>query len=274
MSGDVIYPLPEMLCPGAWEIREVDRGGHVSPQDRVLGVPLLPTRFARAVRGHEMAHVRFSPAQFDHERLGVQRSTLLAVEDARVNELARRAGLEVIDDLDDPSLPVPDPAVDPRAATLFLVAGHGTRSFDRTLTALAKAGEPGRRVCDLGLRSVEAIASSESDPTFEVTVAVARRLDRELGPEPPGWAQPGIVCCRGPGKHARTGEGPRISSRRGRWGVLRRIEEPPRPTASRRRGVPAASRATDEGAILRALTGWFSTVECSPAAPAAMVVRS
>ena len=72
-----IYPLPEVVCPGVWSIEEMERGGHVIPEDRVIAVPLDATRFARAVRAHEMSHICFSPDEIAFERLGVGRWTAI-----------------------------------------------------------------------------------------------------------------------------------------------------------------------------------------------------
>jgi hypothetical protein len=78
-------------------------------------------------------------------------------------------------------------------------------------------------------------------------------LESHLGPEPPEWSHLGRCCTR-----AAKARGTRaddlahsLFARRGRWGVLRRIEEPPRVVANRRRGVPAPPRPADEGSILR-----------------------
>lgn len=248
-----IYPLPELVQPGSWEIEEVERGGHVIPEDRVIAVPLDATVFARAVRAHELAHVRFSPPEIAFETLGVGRWTLLAIEDARVNELAARAGLEVIHDLDDPASPVPDPRHDLRAATLFLVASHATRSFERAFAAIAAAGDQGRLAGNLARRALERIVAPEAEPTFDDGVEAARILERHLGPEPPEWTHR-LACHTHAVRTGRSKRGDLIRSlfpRRGRWGTLRRVEEPPRPVVFRRHGAPAAPRATDEGAILR-----------------------
>lgn len=254
MFSDAVYPLPEVLCPGAWTIHALERGGFTVRARRILAAPLDRSRLARAVRAHEMAHVRFSPDDVDLGRLGVQRWTLLAVEDARVNELALRAGLDVIRDLDDSARSSPDPCMDFRAATLLLVAAHGTGGFSRTKAAVAAAGVAGRRACDLAVQAIETLLGSAGPLTFERTVLVARMLDSHLGPEPPGWDALGTVCCDGPtdGKaRADTTHAASLAGNQG-WGVLRRVEEPPRPIALQRSRSARACRATDEGAILRA----------------------
>src|SRR5204863_10151991 len=107
---------------------------------------------------------------------------LLAVEDARVNELARRAGLgDVIFELDDPTLEEPEPGRELRAATLLLVAAHGTRAFDRVHERLADHGDAGRVACNLARRAVKLFVESKKPPGFVLTVIVARMLDRLLG---------------------------------------------------------------------------------------------
>jgi hypothetical protein len=248
-----IYPLPELLAPGVWEIEEIDSGAHVIPEDRIVAVPLEATRYARAVRAHELAHVCFSPARIEFESLGVGRWTLLAVEDARVNELASRAGLDVIADLDDPTAAVPDPRTDLRAATLLLIASHATRGFERIFAAYGEAGGAGRLACHLALRVLEPIVSTEALPDFGVTVEGARLLRSRFGPEPPEWEHLGR-CHTHAVRGRRRGEDRARSlfRRRGRWGVLRRVEEPSRPVIGRRGGLPAAARPADEGSILRA----------------------
>lgn len=250
---DTIFPLPELLDPGIWEIEEIDSGGHVIPEDRIVAVPLQATRYARAVRAHELAHIRFSPPQIEFETLGVGRWTLLAIEDARVNELASRDGLDVIADLDDPTAASPDPRADLRAATLLLIASHATRGFERIFAAYSDAGGAGRLACHLALRVLEPIASREAVPDFDVTIEGARLLESHFGPEPAEWAHLGRCHTHAVKGRRRTGEGllPSLFRRRGRWGALRRIEEPSRPVIAQRAGLPAAPRAADEGSILR-----------------------
>lgn len=58
MRGRRASPYPEIILPGAWTIRHQARGGHTVPRDRLLSAPLLDSPFARALRLHELAHVR------------------------------------------------------------------------------------------------------------------------------------------------------------------------------------------------------------------------
>lgn len=257
---DHVYPLPEILAAGAWTIVDDPHGGHVSRAQRRLSVPLADTPDARAVRLHELGHIAVSPVRYNITRLGVDLLTLLAVEDARVNEILRRRGRgSVLYELDDPTLPLPSPRRQLRFATLFLVAAHGTRTFDRVAARFAAAGHPGRAACQLARQALAHLTAPARAPGFKITLQVAHLLDTLIRPRPGADLPPALAALVAAHQGRRDDRGPRVRVRpraaRGapRWGTLRRIEEPARPIAcapGHRR--PAAQRASDEGAVLRA----------------------
>lgn len=252
-SGKPIYPFPEVIDAGPWTIEHVAKGGHSARSTRVFGAPLDDTPFARGVRAHELAHVRFSPARPQPKRHRVQLDTLLAVEDARVNEGAGRAGLrEVLWEIDDPTQPVPDPRQNFRGATLLLVSAHGTRYYERVRAAYADAGDAGMLTCQLAERAVRAFREPPELPGFTATLAVARMLDRLLELSPPPRAMPtgleklvAAAAARPLGSGTATGVRP--GGGRPRWGELRAVEEPPRLLACRRGRSVRALRLTEEG---------------------------
>jgi hypothetical protein len=89
-----IYPAPEAISPGKWEIVPTLDHACVDLKKRVMSVPLDDTPQWRNVRAHELAHVAFSPATPTKLPRGVTMHTLQAVEDYRVNTLAQRAGVD------------------------------------------------------------------------------------------------------------------------------------------------------------------------------------
>jgi hypothetical protein len=257
MITPYIYPVPEIIAPGRWKIRNLDRGGHSGRGLRIFAAPLRDTPYARAVRMHEMAHVRYSPVRPQPARHGVRPDTLLAAEDARVNELAWRAGLgDVIVELDDPAGHLPDPHRFLRAATLLLVALHRTRGFPRVGAYLADCGDPGQLACRLAARAVALFTAPPRSPGFRVTVDVARMLDRLLVPAGPadGFAAGSAGDADGcaVGRFLRRGRRSRVGGAGSQWGELRGIEEPPRPIALGRRLTAVTHRAVMEGVLLRA----------------------
>jgi hypothetical protein len=256
MRDRMIYPLPELIDPGRWVIQHLDRGGWATRSPRYFAAPLVETAMARAVRAHELAHVCFSPPKPEPRRYRVRATTLLAVEDGRVNERLWRIGFgDVLHHLHDPSLPPPDPERDLREATLILVAAHRSGAFARYSTEVVMRGAAGQRACELAARAIAAFAEPADPPGFEVTVEVARMLDRALGPPTTGSKRAGCVAARlvhggrrGPADR-RSGAG--SASGGSRWGALREVEEPARPVPCGR-GSGFVLRATDEGTMLRA----------------------
>ena len=262
-----VYPLPEIIAPGSWVIRELLAGGYTVPAAGILAAPLDDTPFACAIRAHELAHVRWSPPRPQLRRQRVQLQSLLAAEDARVNELARRTGLgAVLDELDDPGQPPPDPRTNLRTATLILVAAHGTGAFDRFAAAYDRCGEQGRAACRLARRAVRVLSARRHAPKFWLAVKVARMLDAALGPPQPGL-RPHVCPTSLLGVADRDelvlddltlgeeDEGEAGASGRGggllRWGELRAIEQPARSIPCGRM-VRMTVRFADEGTMLRA----------------------
>lgn len=266
-----VAPLPEIIAPGPWDVRHVPHGGHASRGSRRFGAPLDRTAFARGVRVHEYAHVGFSPDHPEHEKHGVALLTLLAVEDARVNECAARAGLaDALLAVDDPSIPPPNPAASLRHATLWIVAAHRTGSARRARAAMAEEGDVGRLAMRLAERALAPLRRARRFPDFGLTLEVARRLDATFGvgpnEDPP---EAGATTC---GLHVVIGDRhdgrPRGSSVRALvspdwgdvpWGRLRRIEEPLRPIALAPEGkLLPRYRSTDEGTLLRSPHRWVT----------------
>lgn len=263
-----VLPLPELLAPGTWDIRHIARGGHTSRASQVFAAPFDDTPFAAGIRVHEYAHLRFSPPEPDHEHHAVALGTLLAVEDARVNECSARAGFaDDLLEIDDPALVPPDPAFDLRRATLYVIAAHRTGVAARARAAMTAAGDPGRLALRLADRALDTLCA-RPHPTYETTLEVARRLDDTFGVEPDedpadGTASPCAV-------HAIVGalEDADLRLRvatalqrdmtgRVRWGRLRRVEEPLRSLGfAPARRMPGPYRCTDEGSLLRAPHRW------------------
>ncbi len=243
-------PLPEILSPGNWTVRHVPRGGHTGRAARVLAAPFDHTPLARAVRLHELAHVKFSPSRPNAERFGVRPDTLLYVEDARVNECARRAGLgAVLWELEDPAIESPDPRSRFRKAVLFLLACHGTRAYERVAADYDEAGDAGALARNLAERAWKAFTEPKARPKFRTTVEVAKMLDDLLGGADEPVEMPGGAT--GPGVPSASAAGLRAPDGPPRWGELRRIEEPARTLP-----VPGAScrrmrRAVEEGLDFR-----------------------
>ncbi len=251
---------PEMLHPGPWKIRHQDRGGSTNLTDRELSAPLDDSPFARGVRVHELAHVRFSPPRLRPKIWRIDHMTMLAVEDARVNELVGRAGLgHLMMPLDDPAGGYLDPRDDLRGATLLLVAAHGTGAFDRLWVAYGATGAAGETARRLAAQAIAMVQADGAPSTFRHTVRAARFLDRMLGTED---THPHARLCRHveheadddetlmdllghPGRPKRRAKGGTAA-----WGELREIQQPPLTIRMTTRS-PWRSRATDEGAILR-----------------------
>jgi hypothetical protein len=70
---------PELVRPGTWKILHQDRGGYTIILKRVLSASLDDSEFARALRLHELAHARYSPARMHPKRWGADHATVLAV---------------------------------------------------------------------------------------------------------------------------------------------------------------------------------------------------
>jgi hypothetical protein len=247
---------PELIRPGAWKVVHQDRGGHTIILKRELSAPLDDSDFARGLRLHELAHVKHSPARMHPKLWRVDHTTLLAVEDARVNELVCRAGMgDLLTPLDDPAGGHLDPRDHLRAATLLLTAAHGTGAFPRLWAAYASSGAAGAVACNLARRAI-AIVRQAGKSSFRDTIEAARFLDRALGT---AESFPlGRLCCvsersdhgeelpRGLRLRRRRGGGKRSAT----WGRIREVQEPPRPI---RTGAlpPWRHRATAEGSLLR-----------------------
>jgi len=264
-----IEPLPEIIAPGVWDVGHLSRGGHASRGSLVYRAPLDPTPFARGVRIHEYAHVRFSPDHPEHAKHGVALLTLLAVEDARVNECAARAGLaHALLQVDDPAIVPPSPAASLRHATLLVVAAHRTGAATRVRAAMREWGDAGRLVLRLADRALAPLRAPGRFPDFDRTVAIARRLDEAFGvgpdEDPPerGATSCGLHVIVGEGHEGRLrvpGVGDLVRPEPGSvaWGRLRRIEEPVRSVAVAPPGrMLPRHRSTDEGTLLRAPHRW------------------
>jgi hypothetical protein len=248
---------PEILRPGRWTVRHQHRGGSTNIPDRELSAPLDDTPFARGVRLHELAHVRFSPPRLHAKLWRVDHVTVLAVEDARVNELVGRAGLgRLMAPLDDPAGGHVDPRDDLRSATLLLVAAHGTGAFERLWAAYEEHGAAGATARRIASRAI-AMLRTHASSTYRHTIEAARFLDRALGTSAtssfPRLCCPGVHPhdedgpARRGGRSSSSGKGPKVD-----WGELREVQYPPRPVRIGSRSTPAWNRCTDEGALLRA----------------------
>lgn len=258
MARTPILPLPEIVARGTrpWIIKRLQRGGHTLPAERIFAAPLDATAFARAVRAHELGHVRFSPAKPNADRHGVGRDTLLAVEDGRVHELLWRTGLGgVIEVLDDPTIPPPDPPTHLRGAVLLLVAVHRTAAAARLRSAYKEAGDAGEMACHLADRALAAFIDAPVRPGFRLAIAVARILDRLLGT---GDAEATGHCAIDVLLGGEAAGKPRGLFRRRptgvaspAWGTLRRVDEPPRPIPAARGLLARMPRARAEGVLPR-----------------------
>lgn len=132
----VFAPAPEVLLPGDWNIKSSPINhtveAHTAPVSRQMQVPTEDTPAARAIRLHEMAHVKWSPAEGPPPGLGVKALSLQACEDFRVNTLLKRelGDSWVPDDYtvpdDGPSFQNAQARRDKLAMASLLIAGCGT----------------------------------------------------------------------------------------------------------------------------------------------------
>lgn len=88
--------VPELVLGLPWIV--VEGLGKASPKDRLFSAPMGEDPHSRAVRAHELAHVRYSPLDpgetlLAYAREGGDPETLAVVEDARVNILAAYSGV-------------------------------------------------------------------------------------------------------------------------------------------------------------------------------------
>lgn len=104
-----LYPLPEAANPGGWDIKEAGKGtGYSNQKDRVISVPLDDSPLSRAIRRHESLHVKHSPKHgLDPKKYDIPNDVLQVVEDCRIHELAKRAGISDISDLQVEDQPLP-----------------------------------------------------------------------------------------------------------------------------------------------------------------------
>ena len=98
MSSDLVFPAPELVDNDeAWTIEHAPTGA-TNAQKRILRAPLEADPHAAVHRIHELAHVKFSPpappTAKELAALGVDRVTVQAAEDFRINTLAARRGLD------------------------------------------------------------------------------------------------------------------------------------------------------------------------------------
>lgn len=257
-DGKRARPLPEVVAPepGPWTVLHEPSGGHASPEQRVFSAPLTADAWARAVRVHELAHCRWSPARPDPEAHGVSLAALLAAEDARVNDLARGAGLgSVLSALDHPRRVTTDARKDLRAAALLLTSTWASGAWERLCREHRRQGDAGRIAVSVAERAV-ALLREAPDKSFATAVAVARLLDRLLGREDArdarlGLARLAAAARSGAGDCTLPGATRSGSKRAPRWGDLREVEQPPRVLRSPGRPVRRQAHA-EEGTVLRA----------------------
>lgn len=257
---------PEIIRPGAWNVHHQNRGGHTILTKRELAAPMDDTPFARGIRAHELAHVRFSPARPRPKSWQADHWTVLAVEDARVNELLARRGLgSLLAPLDDPANGHLDPRDDLRGATLLLVAAHGTGAFSRLAAIYADSGAAGTTALRLTERAL-AMLHAPGRSRFRDTLTVARFLDRMLGTAP--CTDRAFLChtLGTPADDADGAEEPldlddvlrarrrseRTESASTSWGRLRAVEEPALPVRASI-AAPWRHRAASEGTLLRSV---------------------
>jgi hypothetical protein len=205
-----------------------------------------------------MSHIRFSPSKPNPHKHGVRPDTLLSVEDARVNQRALRAGIgDSIREFIDLSIPLPDPRVGLRRATLLLVACHGTLQYDYVEKEYGKAGDAGQMAIHLARRAISAFTKVEK-PSFRRTIKVSRMLDRLLdlseGGVPEGIESLLLRSTEIPVPRLAPeipAEAPARKRVRPAWGRLETIEEPPRTLPFSPGKLARSVRATDEGSLLR-----------------------
>ncbi len=89
-----MYPLPESITPGKWQIVP-HQGGMIAVDllEQKMYLPLKDDPSWACVRAHELAHVAFTPVK-KRLRAGIEPMVAQAVEDLRVNHLAVRAGID------------------------------------------------------------------------------------------------------------------------------------------------------------------------------------
>jgi hypothetical protein len=236
------YPLPAAIDPGEWTIRE-DLQARVQLNTRQMYVPLAQHAQAAAIRAHELAHVAFTPKRISAKKTrGIEESSIQAVEDYRVNSLARTKGVSF-----DAGCPEAILLGALERAKLYgrdkINVGLALASFraDEAVRFLDSAIDPekARRIYN-DVSSI--MRRGKKKWSFDATCRAARYLDSAY-PD----SGPGSETDRGkPGKaqYGQAFDGKGLSSG---WGKMS-VERPELRQPKRTRAV----RVSDSGSVLRA----------------------
>lgn len=200
--GRKLYPIPEAVRSGPWEIADGPGSTCLDDDGLVMRAPLSSTScgycghdHGRSVRAHEIGHVRWSPADWREQvaAYSVNPLTVLAVEDARLTLLRSATdnaipGIGVCPEKLSGAIAGMVGETDVRAATVYATAGGiGAESaiLDATLRRIEEADEDPRiRQTARSARELSTTAREmlgrDPFPRFVDTMRVAAWLDEQF----------------------------------------------------------------------------------------------
>lgn len=235
-------PLPEALSGNPWSIREVaTRQAQMSHQYHEMHVPLGRTPAERAVRLHEMTHVKITPTDGSFERAitveGIPEDILNNCEDARVHDYMERMEFSpgdiegVLSEME-----LGQMARDCHLAVLAALGGalHGTGEEIRLETLLDQGTNKDRKAAfNFGRRLAQThMRDKHRLPGFEATLKMARKiLDIYGNPNEPPELQPQPLpesLLEQFGVHEETLPLDKVHGEEGLWATYD-FEEPPLP---------------------------------------------
>lgn len=287
-----VIPYPGAIDPsGPWvhhDAGPMGEGSRVSLGTREEWTPTDPTQEARAIRAHEMLHVRYSPRRW--QLRGLHPMSLQAAEDCRINvACAAEAGLDAMLRTHLGAQHLPDlrakaltlPLVD---AARLAVASLGTAVeepivHDLHEVATSTDATPAQRERAEVLANImwRARGMVRQRNAFRTTRALARMLDTLADPTPPPPPPPGRGRPSGPEDgldrmRARVADSgrPRVAppvpadGRPGRWGRLT-ILRPVLPRLCPMLRLARRWRPSDIGATPRYMHRLTSPLSTGPA---------
>lgn len=179
MADEKIYPIPEALQKGPWDVQA---GTANRTTNGLMVVPLTSDLHDMVVRTHEMAHAKWSPKDPAEIPRDVNPAVLSAVEDARVNALAMNAKADL------------SPGFDPRVVGVITERLVEKKDWDSlALLAVSTSSVPGTReivgaaMASSMPRKIQAAVASVAEriynkpSSFDTTITTARWLEKRLG---------------------------------------------------------------------------------------------
>lgn len=216
--------VPEIVDPDHGYHTEntgTDGGGHTCRGSGIFAAPADNTPRGRAIRLHEMAHLRWSPSSGPGDHPDIDPLCLLAVEDGRINYLLSETGASLKKSLRPikKDIDVISPRLNGMARVLVQIAGFGivprkSGSLEDKVFAILK----GHKFTFLG------------------TLEAARWLSARRGSQKNGSSK--VLDC----PHNDDGIA---------WGKMT-VETPPRPLRWVPRFQRSTVRCTDTGVVMRA----------------------